>query len=146
MEEITEDLTVVVYAARGCDERNFEEDSTIALFVDGLIEDERILPEQTLRSVIWFGDYFDSRAAFPGKASMSRTRVDEVLGRPTRTCDIGEDEYLLHLQVHPGGNYSVVDGDAVVGYGVGERMPESCEDELWEILIDVYFELHATVP
>jgi len=142
IEDISEDLSSIIYSGK-CDEGNFKEDSTIVLFIAGLVEDENTLPEHIVRSLVWFGDYFDSHTEFAGKASMSRARVAEVLGPSTRSCNIGEDEELLHLDFYAGGTYCVVQGDAVVGYGVGEDMPVSCEDDYWEVLLMVYFDLHT---
>lgn len=143
VEEFSDDLSLVVYG-KDCDEDSFGYGSTIALFVSGQLHDEdRDLPQLIVRAVLWFGDYFDSQSEFPAKAGMSPAQVDRVLGPPTFRCDIGDDDELLHIQFHPEGTYAILRGDKVVGYGAGGNMPSACEDEQWEIMLDIYFELHA---
>ncbi|MGB1015684.1 MAG: hypothetical protein ACPG4T_16220, partial [Nannocystaceae bacterium] len=142
VDQLSDSVNLVAYG-KDCEEDSFGHDSSILLYVTGKLEDEGDLPQQVVQGIVWFGGFFDSRSEFPGKASMSRTQVNEALGPFTHSCDIGDEEDRLVVQFHPGGMYTIVRGETVVGYGAGKKMPESCEDDQWQILIDVYYELHT---
>lgn len=126
----------MVYGATPCRGRAFPEATTVVFFLRFADGPEEY--NQPIEAFAWLGGgYFSSRSDFPARIGQRLAEVNEALGTPLGTFDLGKRGESLTVQQHPGDTYSILRDDVAVGFVAGS-MPEDPENEQWRALLQMY--------